>query len=232
MLKTMTIDSQDLILDASEVTRALGYPQQAPSPIQAVIQDLWQEALLHITGRCAYDRFAVQINQQTLTVGTVTFDCGAKVANHLRGSGEIAVFMATLGPNFDAWAQAWFQKDPLNGLIANTLGSACVEHIVDQLELVITQQAIRDGLTVSNRFSPGYCHWNVSEQKKLFSLLPDRCCNVTLMDSCLMIPMKSVTGIMGLGPHLKRLEYSCQLCEKADCTMRKGPDSVRALDEF
>lgn len=232
MLKTMTIDSQDLVLDESEVTRALGYPQQAPDPIRAVIHDLWQEALLHITGLCAYDRFAVQIDQRTLTVGTITFECGVKVANHLRGSGEIAVFVATLGPDFDAWSQAWFQRDPLNGLIANTLGSVCVEHIVDNLEQGITRQAARDNLRVSNRLSPGYCHWNVSEQKKLFALLPDDCCNVTLMDSCLMIPIKSVTGIMGLGPNLKRLEYNCQLCEKADCTMRKGHNPVPVPDEF
>ena len=232
MLKTTTIDSQELVLDGSEVARALGYPQQAPDPIQAVIHDLWQEALLHIAGICAHDRFPVRIDQRTLTVETITFDCGTKAANHLRGSREIAVFMATLGPDFDAWSQAWFQRDPLNGLIANTLGSVCVEHIVDRLEHTITQQAFQDNLTVSNRLSPGYCHWNVSEQKKLFALLPGDCCNVTLMDSCLMIPIKSVTGIMGLGPNLKRLEYNCLLCEKTDCIMRKGHDSVRVLDEF
>ncbi|MCF7972886.1 MAG: methionine synthase [Phycisphaerae bacterium] len=228
----MTIDSQDLVLDESEVFCALGYPHQAPEPIQVVILDMWQEALSHITGLCVYDHFPVRIDQRTLTVGTTTFECGAKVARHLKGSLDIAVFAATLGSDFDAWSQAWFQKDPLNGYIANTLGSVCVEHIVDKLELAITERAAEDNLKVSNRLSPGYCHWDVAEQKKLFSLLPDRCCNITLTDSCLMIPIKSVTGIMGLGPNLQRLEYNCQLCEKPDCIMRKGQLPSDTLSEF
>jgi len=222
MLNKIEINTQDLILDEPQVSRALGYPGDAPDHIQTIIHDLWQESLTHIMPRGVYEQFPVKIGQRTLTVRDTTFECGAKVANHLDGSQDIALFVATLGPDFDTWSQAWFQKDPLNGYITNTLGSVCVESIVDLLERTITQQAAQDDLTVSNRLSPGYCHWNVEEQRQLFSLLPDQCCGITLTDSCLMIPIKSVTGVMGVGGDLQRLEYNCQLCEKEDCVMRRG----------
>lgn len=65
----------------------------------------------------------------------------------------------------------------------------------------------------TNRYSPGYCGWHVSEQQKLFSLFPVASpCGIQLTDSSLMIPIKSVSGIIGVGSHVRKLEYTCGLC--------------------
>jgi len=76
------------------------------------------------------------------------------------------------------------------------------------------------GLKVSNRYSPGYCTWDVSEQKKLFSFFPDRFAGITLSDSSLMNPIKSVSGIAGIGKDIKHLGYVCDNCTVVDCVFR------------
>ena len=74
----------------------------------------------------------------------------------------------------------------------------------------------------TNRFSPGYCGWHVSEQQRLFRLFgTESPCGVSLTDSSLMVPIKSVSGVIGLGPEVRKLEYSCGLCDYKDCYKRR-----------
>jgi hypothetical protein len=52
--------------------------------------------------------------------------------------------------------------------------------------------------------------------------MPDeRPCGVTLTDSSLMLPIKSVSGVIGVGPDVKKMDYTCGLCSFADCFRRK-----------
>ncbi|NSW95142.1 MAG: methionine synthase, partial [Bacteroidales bacterium] len=78
-----------------------------------------------------------------------------------------------------------------------------------------------EGLNITNRFSPGYCGWDVAEQHKLFSLLPGNFCKIRLTESALMDPIKSVSGIIGAGLHVKRRPYTCNFCDMKDCIYRR-----------
>ena len=72
-------------------------------------------------------------------------------------------------------------------------------------------------LQISDRYSPGYCEWSVAEQQKLFSLLPENFCGISLSDSSLMTPIKSVSGIIGIGKDLKQKGYQCNWCNDQNC---------------
>jgi len=74
---------------------------------------------------------------------------------------------------------------------------------------------------VSNRFSPGYCTWDVSEQHKLFQLLPKEFCGVSLSDSALMQPIKSISGFIGIGKNITYNHYKCKFCTQKNCTYKK-----------
>ena len=53
------------------------------------------------------------------------------------------------------------------------VGSPLVEGAMDILhERLCNEMKLKD-LKITNRYSPGYCNWNVDEQKKLFSFFPD-----------------------------------------------------------
>jgi hypothetical protein len=76
------------------------------------------------------------------------------------------------------------------------------------------------GTKITNRFSPGYCGWDVSEQHKLFQLLPGTYCGIRLSASALMDPEKSISGMIGIGKNVRHLPYTCNLCDMKDCIYR------------
>jgi len=73
-------------------------------------------------------------------------------------------------------------------------------------------------------YSPGYCGWTVRGQKKLFARLGPEEIGVTLNDSCLMTPIKSVSGVLVAGPgeiHRFRPDFAfCDECKTHACGAR------------
>ena len=73
-------------------------------------------------------------------------------------------------------------------------------------------------------YSPGYCGWNVSGQRTLFAALQPEEIGVTINDSCLMSPIKSVSGVLVLAPieaHCFSPSFTCcATCTTLDCQER------------
>jgi len=82
------------------------------------------------------------------------------------------------------------------------------------------------GKMITNRFSPGYCGWDVAEQHKLFGFFKDNFCGITLTESALMKPVKSVSGIIGIGRDVKYAPYQCHACEDKNCIYRNRKRQV------
>ena len=106
-------------------------------------------------------------------------------------------------------------------VIADALGSVIAEKCADEMELTLQESIDKLGWHHTNRFSPGYCGWNVSEQQRLFPLFDGHTCGITLTESSLMVPIKSVSGIIGLGREVRRLDYTCGLCDFKHCYKRQ-----------
>jgi len=74
------------------------------------------------------------------------------------------------------------------------------------------------------RYSPGYCGWNLTGQRALFSALDPGAIGIRLNARCLMDPLKSISGVMVLGPaeiHEFDNDYSfCAACRTKDCRTR------------
>jgi hypothetical protein len=85
----------------------------------------------------------------------------------------------------------------------------------------LEKSAAESGLKITNRYSPGYCGWSVGEQHNLFSLIPYNYCGIRLTESALMDPVKSVSGIIGIGANVKSNPYTCKMCDMKDCIYRK-----------
>ena len=105
--------------------------------------------------------------------------------------------------------------------ITDALGSLTVENAMDKIQSRLADDMLADGLHISNRYSPGYCNWPLREQKTLFELIGNNPTGITLSDSCLMYPTKSVSGIIGIGPRMRRLEYGCPACDNKGCVYRR-----------
>jgi len=110
--------------------------------------------------------------------------------------------------------------DLLRGYVYDVIGSEVVENAADRMQEELRLTVAGEGLNITNRFSPGYCGWDVAEQHKLFSFFPENYCGITLTESALMNPVKSVSGLIGIGREVRYAPYQCHLCEDKNCIYR------------
>lgn len=151
------------------------------------------------------------------------FDMGNIILRQLRGSEAYALFICTSGTEYEAYLQRLKDNgDMVRVFIADALGSVIAEHCADQMEICLQESIDKLGWHHTNRFSPGYCGWHVSQQQLLFPLFGGNSCGVSLTESSLMVPIKSVSGIIGLGEKVRKLEYTCGLCDFKQCYKRKS----------
>lgn len=161
-------------------------------------------------------------NKTVIQINDIEFSVGKIVRGQLKRSETAIVFLCTAGPGVGERARELMQeKDFLKGYIFDIAGSEIVEAAADLMQEDLKNKMARTGISITNRYSPGYCGWHVSEQHKLFSLIPDNYCGIVLNDSALMQPVKSVSGIIGAGTAVKFIPYTCNFCDLKDCIYRK-----------
>ena len=147
---------------------------------------------------------------------------GRIIERQLQGAEAYALFICTSGTEFEAFQQRLKQEgDMVRVFIADALGSVIAEKCADQMERTLQENIDKLGWKHTNRFSPGYCGWHVAQQQVLFPLFDGHTCGVRLTDSSLMVPIKSVSGIIGVGQEVRKLDYTCGLCTFEKCYKRK-----------
>lgn len=216
----------DLHISLPEIFEAMGYGNAVPD--EAVTSEV--HTLLERVAPIVHPRFAFFItegaldtDQEMLAVGDVSFPIGKIITRQLRGSESFAFFAATAGTEFESFQHALQQEgDMVQLYIADSLGSIIAEKAADKMEEAVDAFVQEKGWKHTNRFSPGYCGWHVSHQQKLFSLFPvSEPCGIRLTESSLMIPIKSVSGVIGLGSEVRKVDYTCGLCTYEKCYRRK-----------
>lgn len=217
---------QNLQIPSSEIYEAMGYKDSMPD--EMVIEEV--NALLNRIIPFLRPRFfffitygVLDIEQETLTVQDTVFAIGKTIARQLRGSESYAFFAATAGIEFEEFQHILQQEnDMVKVYLADSLGSIIAEKAADYMEKELAEYIKEKGWKHTNRYSPGYCGWHVSEQQKLFSLFPVASpCGIQLTDSSLMIPIKSVSGVIGVGSSVRKLEYTCGLCTYENCFRKR-----------
>lgn len=166
---------------------------------------------------------SLDIDSKNLSAMGRDFAIGRIISRQLRGSQRYAFFVATAGMEFERLQHDLMADgDMVKVFIADAIGSVIAEKAADRMEEALQELLDKAGWHHTNRFSPGYCGWHVSEQQQLFRLFPEEePCGVRLSPASLMTPIKSVSGVIGLGENVRKLEYSCGLCDYRQCYKRK-----------
>lgn len=219
------IQAEKVLPNPDSIYRGMGYfDNEIPLPVRDITEELMIESEDYINVCGGYRIFlndSVIIEKDRFYLKNVVFKTDRIIGNQLKKSKSMIFLVATLGINFDLWVKEYFDSgDPLKGFIADTIGSETVENAADYLEELIVQEIKNIKMGCTNRYSPGYCGWNVSEQHNFFSLLPNNFCGIELSPSALMKPIKSVSAVIGIGPECKKKEYQCSLCDLQDCYKR------------
>jgi hypothetical protein len=154
--------------------------------------------------------------------GSVVFRSNV-IAELLRQCPRVAVFVLTIGGRLgEVVRQLSGEGFLVQAAVLDAIGSDAAETLAHVVQDIIKSEAAAEGLAISRRFSPGYCDWRVSQQKMVFRALGGDCAGVHLTDGCLMVPQKSISGIIGLGPAGRVESYNpCSTCNKRDCAGRR-----------
>ena len=208
-----TLSFEELGITAADVYEQMGYHDAQPDKAtQQETAMILKEVSQWLRPRFSY----FVVNKQP------DFEMGNIILRQLRGSEAFALFICTSGLEFEAYQQRLKEQgDMVRVFIADALGSVIAEKCADQMEKALQESIDKLGWKHTNRFSPGYCGWHVSQQQLLFPLFQGHTCGVTLTDSSLMLPIKSVSGIIGLGKDVRHLDYTCGLCDFKQCYKRK-----------
>lgn len=213
----------DLTISVPQVIEAMGYKGHVPSEdIVNKIQFLLHEATIKCAPVYTYCIYDGQCDKSSLLINDITFDTGKVIAHSLKDSTRFAIFIASAGILFQQWLESYGQSgDIIDCYILDCIGSEIAERTADKMQETLISEMGEEGYQITNRYSPGYCGWDVSEQFKLFSFLCQDTCGVRLKESGLMYPLKSVSGIIGIGAEIKRKEYGCAMCNYPHCFRRK-----------
>ncbi len=220
------INYHDLRLSLADVCEQMGYGDATPDDdVMAEVRAVGDMAAAVARPRFCYMLAdgTLDLVRDTLTIGGTELHVGRIISRQLRGSEAFALFVATAGAEFeDLQMRLKDDDDMVRTFIADSFGSVIAERTADIMEECLQGELDGRGWRHTNRFSPGYCGWHVSEQQRLFPLFGvERPCGVRLTESSLMVPIKSVSGVIGLGPGVRKLEYSCGLCDYKDCYKRR-----------
>lgn len=151
-------------------------------------------------------------------------DVRASALGHkmLADCSQAVVLVCTLGAAFDLEVRRLSARDMRRAALLDALGSAWVESACDAAEDEI--RARFPGMHLTDRFSPGYGDLPLTCQPALMDFAGARRIGVTLTDTLLMNPQKSVTAIVGLAdtPQPARVR-GCAYCNlRAACQYRKN----------
>ena len=222
------INYHDLRLSLADVCEQMRYGDATPDDdVMAEVRAVGDMAAAVARPRFCYMLAdgTLDLVRDTLTIGGTELHVGRIISRQLHGSEAFALFVATAGAEFeDLQMRLKDDDDMVRTFIADSFGSVIAERTADIMEECLQGELDGRGWRHTNRFSPGYCGWHVSEQQRLFPLFGvERPCGVRLTESSLMVAIKSVSGVIGLGPGVRKLEYSCGLCDYKDCYKRKRP---------
>lgn len=224
-----SVEGVDEPIDRNEVLRYLGYPEGvAPNERIAGILDDWIDQASRIAAPRAIYRVlpVVDKNRKSLRVETTAgfTEFRGAIGEYLGPSLSIAVFIATAGPQVERLASKLLREgDDLGAMVLNAVGAERAEAAEAVVIRQLREMAGPAGLAPTLPYSPGYCGMKLVEQRKLFSLLDTQWVGVTLTPDCLMQPIKSVSGLIGLGlaADVVTTGSSCDRCEHHNCNMRR-----------
>jgi hypothetical protein len=225
----MRINLSDIIPQREAVLRSQGFP--ANSNVEEIIQELLVKVMELFT---ANTQPAGILSEVSITDFKEIF----------RGEGEnapevplqhifpradrLALFALTMGSKVSARIKECFKKNDFAlGSMLDSVASLAAENAVEVYEenfykLTKKKNTARENYVLS--YSPGYCGWHISSQKNIFEYLHPERIGISLNDSYLMSPIKSVTGVLVDGKkeiHIFEANFPfCSSCKHHSCKQR------------
>lgn len=209
-----------------EILHFLGWHGTAVEPsLMETLERFRTETLQQIQPRAVMRRFAILPGGAL--ENTTFLPRGKDVSAMLVDCREAVLLAATLGADSERMLLREQTKDPTNALILDAVLSAAIEAVCDQLEAELREKAVKDGLFLTDRFSPGYGDMPIAQSKAICEVLnTGRTIGLTVSQSGILMPRKSVTAIMGISrASVRHRPKGCAGCSARKTCMFAKPEN-------
>ena len=212
-------------LDRSEILMYLNTPSLDEN-LSAMLEDCVKKLCAAAQPRTVYRVLPVEHTASGVLLGGLPLQ-GEDIALHLTGCKEAVLLAATLSAPVDALIRRASVTDMTLAVMYDAVAGAAVERVCNDLEAEIKAKYPYPYYTA--RFSAGYGDFPITQQGALVQMLDaPRKIGLTVTPAQTLLPMKSVTAIMGMShePVKDARRFCCgNSCEECPyhetCPMRK-----------
>ena len=207
-----------------EAVRYLGYGKNAvDEKILQEIQNCFRELEELADKKSIYRIFELSLKDENeLKIGNIEI-CSRNLQTNLKDCKQVVLLAATLGTEVDRLIRKNQVVDMAKAVVMQACAATLLEEYCDELQSEVTEQFKQQRQYIRPRFSPGYGDFSILHQKDILAMLDaSKMIGVTMTDSYMLTPTKSVTAVIGIGDKEVKCNLNrCEECKKTDCTYKK-----------
>ena len=176
-----------------QILRFAGVTSSSPQ-IESLLKECLEEVKDKFIFKICFVECDITTNENLIDFGLFK-TVSKSLKNHLNNCNSAIIFAATVGLEIDKLIAKYGEISPSKALILTAIGNERIESLCD----IFCKEIKEEGLKTTSRFSAGYGDLELDTQKDLFRILQcHKNIGLTLNDSLIMSPTKSVTAIIGL----------------------------------
>ncbi|SHJ71271.1 vitamin B12 dependent-methionine synthase activation domain-containing protein [Paramaledivibacter caminithermalis] len=218
-----------LVINKNEILRYLGYRKNKVDDItEEIINECIEEMFEIARTNFVYNIYDIEIEEDSINFRNSSFKIkGKDIYKHLQNSEKCAIMAVTLGSEVDERIMYYSKVDLTKSVIFDACATTGIEALCDRVESIIKKHAIQDGYNTTSRYSPGYGDLSIKIQPNILNILDaQKHIGLTVTDSYILIPRKSVTALIGIGKDVKDKKVGCMDCRlNQNCLFAKEGDS-------
>ena len=147
------------------------------------------------------------------------------VAHRMRPASHLALAVCTVGEQLSRQASEWFGSgNPARAVLLDEIGSIALTRLGDRCGELLREEAASLGLELSGSLHPGDDGFAIEQQATVLRLAGGDELGVGLHGMSMLAPLKSLTGIYGLGKRMPRWSAgdNCATCRARErCSYRR-----------
>ncbi len=216
MINAVKTAAAEINIDPKEVAVYLGYySAKTDKNTDELICQCTEEFLCSANFNACWAKVPVKI-ENGIDLGFMKTN-SASLEKNLAGCDYAYILAATTGINSHRLIERNSVISPLKGIVTDCIGSAAIEAFCDKINSEFENPGF-----LRPRFSPGYGDLPLECQKDIVEFLQTKKnIGMSLTESLMMVPVKSVTAIIGIGKEKNKCTGpGCMICRKSDCPYR------------
>ena len=178
----------------------LRYAKTNESDLQSckILRECKNELLPLLKSLSVFRIVEVKRDENELRIADIPLKSNS-ISNLLKDAEYAVLFVASIGLGADIFISKYEKISIAKAHISDALATERIESLCDAVDAFIKDELKKEGYETTHRFSAGYGDLGIEFQREIFKILtPEKHIGVTLNESLIMSPSKSVSAIIGV----------------------------------